>query len=134
MALLGPVFGGERENPPVACRRADEGSGVDAEGDLTLRQIRGMAEGVVDVLRRRGDMALTWADGREPFGWADADAGGLVDGPHRTRSRSPPWVVAVPRPRGPERLSERGGEIAPYPRRRLMITRLKAYATNPNSG
>ncbi|MHA6760778.1 GDSL-type esterase/lipase family protein [Streptacidiphilus sp. PAMC 29251] len=67
IALLGPVFGGEREKSTVACRRAADGSGLDVEGDLTLEQIRGIAEGVVDVLRRRGDRALTWADGRDLF-------------------------------------------------------------------
>ena len=82
IALLGPVFGGEREDSTVACRREPDGSGLDVEGDLTLRQIRGIAEEVVDILRRRGDMALTWADGRDLFGAADADAGGLPDGLH----------------------------------------------------
>lgn len=49
-------------------------------GDLTLRQMREILESVVDVRRRRGDLALDYLDGRELFGEADLDH--LPDGLH----------------------------------------------------
>lgn len=82
ITVLGPVYGGEREDSVVACRRNADGSGVEVEGDLTLRQIRRIFEGTVDVLKRRGDRALTWMNGCELFGREDAAAGGLSDGLH----------------------------------------------------
>lgn len=82
VTVLGPVCGGEREESVVACRRNADGSGVEVEGDLTLRQMRSIFEDVVEILKRRGDKALTWVDGRDLFGAEDAAAGGLSDGLH----------------------------------------------------
>jgi hypothetical protein len=82
VTVLGPVYGGEREDSVVACRRNADGSGVEVEGDLTLRQIRGIIEETVGILKRRGDRALTWIDGCELFGAEDAATGGLSDGLH----------------------------------------------------
>ncbi|WP_052432978.1 GDSL-type esterase/lipase family protein [Streptacidiphilus carbonis] len=82
ITVLGPVHGGEREDSVVACRRNPDGSGVEVEGDLTLRQMRSIFEEVVTLLQRRGDRALTWVDGRELFSAQDAAAGGLSDGLH----------------------------------------------------
>jgi lysophospholipase L1-like esterase len=82
IVVLGPVHGGERERSTLACRLEWDGKGLEIDGDLTLAQIREVLEEVVSVLQRRGDSALTWADGRSLFGAADADAGGLPDGLH----------------------------------------------------
>ena len=82
VTVLGPVYGGEREDSAVACRRNADGSGLEVEGDLTLCQMRRIFEDVVDILKRRGDGALTWADGRRLFGRDDAAAGALSDGLH----------------------------------------------------
>ena len=82
ITVLGPVYGGEREDSAVACRLNADGSGVEVEGDLTLRQMRRIFEDTVDVLKRRGDRALTWMNGCDLFGREDAAAGGLSDGLH----------------------------------------------------
>jgi hypothetical protein len=81
MASIGPMFGGERENSAVACRRTAGGSGPEAEGRVTLRQMRGAVEGVVDILQRGGDTALTWADGHCLFGAAGAETDALLPDP-----------------------------------------------------
>jgi hypothetical protein len=79
ITVIGPIFGGVREESVVACRF--EGA-PEVSGDLTLGEIRGLLRDAVGVLRRRGDAALTWIDGRRLFGAADAAAGGLPDGLH----------------------------------------------------
>ncbi|MFC1441809.1 SGNH/GDSL hydrolase family protein [Streptacidiphilus sp. N1-10] len=82
VTVLGPVHGGEREDSVVACRRNADGSGMEVAGDLTLCQMRRIFEDTVEVLKRRGDRALTWMDGRELFSGEDAAVGGLSDGLH----------------------------------------------------
>jgi hypothetical protein len=82
ITLVGPIFGGEREESTVASRRGADGTGADIDGDLTLVQLRAVLQGVVEVLRRRGDTALTWIDGLSLLGVDDAAAGRLPDGLH----------------------------------------------------
>jgi lysophospholipase L1-like esterase len=79
ITVIGPVFGGAREESVVACGQEEV---WEVSGDLTLGEIRGLLREAVRLLRKRGDTALTWIDGRQLFGAADAAAGGLPDGLH----------------------------------------------------
>jgi len=79
ITVIGPVFGGAREESVVACGQEEV---WEVSGDLTLGEIRGLLREAVRLLRKRGDTARTWIDGRQLFGAADAAAGGLPDGLH----------------------------------------------------
>jgi hypothetical protein len=75
ITVVGPVFGGERET-----ELAD--GMLERFGDLTLSQLRGALQRAVELLRKRGDTALTWTDGRKLCSAADAARGVLPDGLH----------------------------------------------------
>ena len=79
ITVVGPVFGGAREDSVIACHQEGEG---EVAGDLTLGEIRGLLQEAVELLRRRGDLGIDWVDGRLLFGSAEAAAGGLPDGLH----------------------------------------------------
>jgi lysophospholipase L1-like esterase len=79
ITVISPIASPTREQSVVSEFTFPSGA-FRVEGDLTLQKIRAILADVVDVRRRRGDQALTYLDGRELLGEADAHL--LPDGLH----------------------------------------------------
>ncbi len=76
ITVVSPIISPEREATAYS-RRPD---GSRAEGDLTLALMRDLLAEVVEIRRHRGDQALSYLDGRDLLG--AADAGRMPDGLH----------------------------------------------------
>ena len=83
ITLLSPILSPEREDDPRTTRTRPDGSSEVLVGELTLRRMRDILQGIVEVRRRRGDELLTYVDGQELFGVGGAsDLELLPDGLH----------------------------------------------------
>ncbi|MFC4911826.1 GDSL-type esterase/lipase family protein [Actinomadura gamaensis] len=80
ITVVSPILSPERETSTRTVREEDDGTIVEAHGDLTLEAIRDVLAEAVRVRRARGDRHLTYLDGRELFG--RDDLAHLPDGLH----------------------------------------------------
>jgi hypothetical protein len=80
ITVISPILSPEREDSPVSNMPALYFGGDPLMGDLTLNQVRGILQDVVEAHRVRGDTAIDYLDGRELFGEADVEH--LPDGLH----------------------------------------------------
>jgi hypothetical protein len=82
ITVISPILSPEREDSTRTERTLLDGTTETLVGELTLRQMRSILEGVVDARVKRGDANLTYLDGTELFGSDPSDLDHLPDGLH----------------------------------------------------
>jgi lysophospholipase L1-like esterase len=82
ITVISPILSPSREDDAVTERTLVDGTTTKIGGELTLRQMRTLLEGVVDLRRQRGDEHLDYVDGIELFGVDPTDVDLLPDGLH----------------------------------------------------